>query len=380
MITLTFNGHSLTIAVAFVIAMTFALLLMLKRSATKQANRYLAGLLLVIAWWNASVLIWEFNLFQYGAGIVWIPMTFTLALGPCYYFYVQGTAATDHLAKRRVWPHFIPVMVEVMLFLAAVFQGLPKGQAFFQTELHLLTQPVVTFVAIAAFLVYSILANKSIRRYHHWVKQNYSHFHKYNLNWLNRLSLVLLVVLSFWTVYFLLAVIGFAGLSSMVGHDPFHVLLSVVSIWLSVEAFLQPDIIYPEQVRSSAAARPHDEPPSEAIKDQAAWLQQQIKTNKLYLDPELSLRSLAATLDLHPNHVSKVINEGLGQSFSDCINQWRVAEVIKQLHSEASRDHTLLSMAFESGFNSKTTFNRVFKSHVGVTPTQFKKNLEASKK
>ena len=112
--------------------------------------------------------------------------------------------------------------------------------------------------------------------------------------------------------------------------------------------------------------------------DYQNWLKQQIEDNYLNLDPELSLRSLAETLDIHPNLTSKIINEGLKQSFSDCINQYRINAVIEKLESPDNQDSTFLAIAFNCGFNSKATFNRVFKKSIGQTPLQYKSNLKKS--
>jgi len=111
------------------------------------------------------------------------------------------------------------------------------------------------------------------------------------------------------------------------------------------------------------------------IVEKAKWLKQQIERDLLYLDPELSLKSLAETINLNSNFVSKIINDGLNQTFSDCINEYRVNAVMKKLSDSTSKNTTFLAIAFDCGFNSKTTFNRVFKKHVGVTPLQFKNNL-----
>lgn len=100
-----------------------------------------------------------------------------------------------------------------------------------------------------------------------------------------------------------------------------------------------------------------------------------MKANKPYLDPNLSLRVLAEHIDIHPNQLSWLLNESLGKNFNEYINHFRV-EAFKQLALDPKNEHlSLVGLAFESGFNSKTVFNTYFKKETGLTPRQFlKKN------
>ena len=90
-----------------------------------------------------------------------------------------------------------------------------------------------------------------------------------------------------------------------------------------------------------------------------------------FLDPNLSLRSLADQIDIHPNQLSWLINERMGKNFSELVNGYRVA-TFQQLASDPNNAHiTLIGLAYESGFNSKTVFNTSFKKETGLTPRQF---------
>lgn len=97
-----------------------------------------------------------------------------------------------------------------------------------------------------------------------------------------------------------------------------------------------------------------------------------------YLNPRLSLQDLAKAVSLPTHTVSQVINELLAVNVQAFINAYRV-ETAKQNMADPEQTHkTLLALAFESGFNSKTSFNRVFKNHTGLTPTQYRKTLGSS--
>ena len=95
-----------------------------------------------------------------------------------------------------------------------------------------------------------------------------------------------------------------------------------------------------------------------------------------YLDPELSLRSLAGMLELPPNHLSQLLNEGFDKNFSEFVNAYRL-EIFKQKAAESrNQQFTILALAYDSGFNSKTVFNTFFKKQVGKTPTAYWKEVK----
>ncbi len=101
-----------------------------------------------------------------------------------------------------------------------------------------------------------------------------------------------------------------------------------------------------------------------------------MKEKECYKDPELTLGDLAKMLTIQPGMLSQVINSKEGKNFYDYINTLR-AEAFKRLLSQPdSRQYTLLSLAFECGFNSKTSFNRNFKKITGMSPSQYAKQLK----
>jgi len=95
---------------------------------------------------------------------------------------------------------------------------------------------------------------------------------------------------------------------------------------------------------------------------------------KPYLNPELTLTSLAQELDLSRGQLSQLINDGIGDNFYDFINKYRVEQVKVLMHDPAMKNFNMLGVALEAGFKSKSTFNLIFKRFTGLTPTEFKKN------
>jgi AraC-like DNA-binding protein len=102
-------------------------------------------------------------------------------------------------------------------------------------------------------------------------------------------------------------------------------------------------------------------------------LLQSMAEEKLYLDTELTVAKLAEKLSIPPPHLSQIINERLKQSFVDFINTYRVEEAKRKLLDPLKRHYSVLAIAEEAGFNSKSSFNSVFKKHAQMTPSEFRK-------
>lgn len=99
-----------------------------------------------------------------------------------------------------------------------------------------------------------------------------------------------------------------------------------------------------------------------------------MENEKPYLEGDLSLSILAKQIELSPHHLSFLLNEGFGKNFFQFVNSYRVNEAQKLLVSQSHQHLSIIGIAYEAGFNSKTAFNTVFKSYTGMTPTLYKKN------
>jgi len=105
------------------------------------------------------------------------------------------------------------------------------------------------------------------------------------------------------------------------------------------------------------------------------WLTISMENEKPYLNENLTLKELADKLETTPNNLSQIINEKFNKNFYEFINEYRINEVKSLLADPKYSHYSMLGIAFECGFNSKSTFNSVFKQFTGKTPTEFKKSV-----
>ncbi|MCK4835802.1 MAG: helix-turn-helix domain-containing protein [Candidatus Aminicenantes bacterium] len=113
--------------------------------------------------------------------------------------------------------------------------------------------------------------------------------------------------------------------------------------------------------------------------DRAEEIQNKLLTimeeEKIYLDPDLTLKKLSEKIMVHPNHLSQIVNEKLKQSFNDFINKYRIEEAKEKFVDPVDRKKTILEIAYDVGFYSKSVFNTAFKKFTGMTPSRYRQKI-----
>jgi putative ABC transport system permease protein len=179
----------------------------------------------------------------------------------------------------------------------------------------------------------------------------------------------------FWLLWIPLKVADYFYYHYQLGiyaYYPLYFFLATVIIWIGTEALSKPEAIQNEK----PVPAPSVSKPSTELRQKGIWLQKAMEAGRFYQDAELNLRSLAEALDVHPNELSRIINVALGKNFNDFINEYRIREVIRKMQDPAYDRLTLLGIAFDAGFNSKTTFNRAFRQMTGKSPAEYKSDLK----
>ncbi len=101
-------------------------------------------------------------------------------------------------------------------------------------------------------------------------------------------------------------------------------------------------------------------------------------SSRPFLNPTLSLKGLAELIDMKERDVSQIINEKMQMSFHDYINQLRIHHAKTLMQNSQDPKMTILEILYESGFNSKSSFNAAFKKHSGQTPTEFRRSIKVN--
>lgn len=291
-----------------------------------------------------------------------IGFSFPLLHGLMLHFYVLALLGQRKLTWHYVLPHFIPFVV--LTALAIPFYQLPateKIQVFLHHgagyEWYMLTQLCLIVVSGFSYVLWSFrliqISEKNLSQKPDAVKSQY-------LQWLKYLSVGLAGI---WVlVLFFEDQVIFGGVTTLVCLVG---ILGINQIPIFGGNFTPhpPALNLPRYAKSGLSSSQSD-----TLFERLTQLMQK---QEVYKDNELNLGQLAELLGVHPNYLSQVINEKLGKNFYNYINELRV-EAFIQLASGSDKQHySLLALAFECGFNSKSTFNKYFKMVTGKTPSEF---------
>jgi len=305
--------------------------------------------------------------------------------GPFLYLYVSAlTSDQKYFQVKNSW-HFLPFMSFIIyLVIASGFQSYSKGISLGHHSSGAIGAPVLfQFFLIMTVLsgpVYFFLAFRRFRKTQIRIR-NFSSM-DIDLNWLGKLIAIFGIV---WTSLIIVAVIHhiFHLFSMEFCTDGLFLSLSVFIILIGYFGLKQKNIIvgYKEEVEISGAQSRLQHTVSklegDEIKKCFHKINSYMEAEEPYLDPDLTMPKLAESLQVPHHHLSQVINEIYGENFFNFINKYRVEEVKDKIKNPEFSNYSLLGIAMESGFNSKSAFNRVFKKFTGTTPSKFQESLKS---
>jgi AraC-like DNA-binding protein len=308
-----------------------------------------------------------------------------LMSSPILYLYVYSFSVGNDFLWIKQWIHFLPYSIFCLICFYLNFidsdsitfsNGLPNFDDIFPFWLkNTLTIPLAI---IPAF--YTILSLLALIKYQKLIPENYSYTEKINLNWLKWIVISLLLV--FVTLFPLITYGVNLGLVSQ--KNLFAVVGSILTFYLFFIGFfgLQQTTVFMNIAVETISKSTTDSKPNyknsglndEMVDDLFQKLVLHMEQNKPYLDENLSLATLAQQLDLTSNQLSQIINQKTSSNFFNFINSYRVEAVKVRLKDPAFAHYSILAICYDCGFQSKSSFNKIFKQMVGKTPLEFQKS------
>ena len=308
----------------------------------------------------------------------------TMLYGPLLFLYTETLVRSGRHFNRRELANFIPFVLlliyTIPLFLMGADQkiqlvgkhgGLDYGADF------------ITHIKVVFNLSYIPVILYQLRKYQAKAKDSYSTIDQRNLSWLKGFIYAFLILALVSVIIHLL--------SSMAGsQDKYadYMLLAVTLFVYSIgymglrqaEFFAKHEVLVDTDFTKESEVETTDSYSKSGLNEDRGrelmeQLEQLMETKKPFTNNELSLRELAGMMDISTHNLTEIINRFAGKNFYDFVNSYRVEEVKHRLQEPESANLTMLALAMEAGFNSKSSFNSVFKKHTGMTPTEFKKGL-----
>ncbi len=352
----------------------FVAALLLNRPAPNaRANRILAALMVLCSLNIVHPflsLVWALRLPSSGVRVN-EPLQFLLA--PLVAAYVRNLLAPETRFTPRDLLHALPAVGVVGFTISRAAARLEALTAF-----PLVSIGLWALLLVQAALYFAPLVGL-LHAYRARLREEVSNFTGIDPGWI---SLFLILILGLYLVYavFLVLLIHIPRFSPTLPYLP--IVFSILVWALGYRGLTQkaPQVGAQEAHGAQAAVSgpkyERSSVPEAEAEEIAAGLQRAMHVDRLFLNPDLRLSDLAAHLGKSRNQLSFVINGKMGKSFYDFINEYRVNEVMALMKDPGRADEKLLSLAFDAGFNSKPSFNNVFKKLTGMTPSQFRDRLE----
>ncbi|MBS1520373.1 MAG: ABC transporter permease [Bacteroidetes bacterium] len=365
------NLYDLGFQGAIFIGLTFALLLWFAKSINRAANRFLALALAVVVFQIAWILSIDVTLESYIPYWNILPLQFSLALGPLIFFYALKLTQPEYKFRTKDLLHFIPLLLQLGVHILEVNASIKTGTATYNTPAFQQLNPILQLLAFISVLIYLYKSHRLIEQFYQRLKFNGGDRYRHELSWLSKLLTAFGLLWLLWMPFTAVDYFYYHHQLGIHAYYPLYLLLMMMIIWIAARASLR------EEVSSPADSAPILKSllPIE-LKQKGSWLKNAVKENRYYQDPELSLGSLAEKLGIHSHELSRILNTVLKKSFNDFINEYRVRDVINKMFDPAFNHITMLGIAYEAGFNSQSTFTRIFKQMTGKTPLEYKNDLK----
>lgn len=319
-----------------------------------KSNTFLSILILALAFnlglsWALSV-----GLFDKYTILHLLPFGVSFGLGPLIYLYTLSLCSV----KKINYYHLLFFIADYPHNIYHLILGRNT-----ESQIHEFFDKF-SFFALIIIVVYLWKSWKIISKYQVDLKNNVSNISNQTLSWLKSLVIVFIVSIPvFLVLWIILIKTGLEFNDRFIGYAYY----TFAIFWLGIGGIRQQQLIATNRVETSTMSSKK----TPINKERIEALIYLMEVEKLFLYPNLDIRMLETKLDLSAKQISEALNIGLGKNFYRFINEYRVEEFKKKVQSNTNL--TLYGVALESGFNSKATFQRVFKEISGTSPSQFLK-------
>ena len=318
----------------------------------------LLGLLIICMSFNVGIfLILKYGLYNQYPILHWLPFGLSFTIGPLLYFYVKAVISKSFRLTKPDYRHFLLLLLDYPHSIYHIIYG----RTVLHLELHYVLDKFALFSMISNG-IYLFLTYKTVKAFNKQLPNYASNTRNLQLKWLGNSIFIWTGLFFFGLVY---GALDFIFDFNFEEAYFFNYLLIATVVWLGVKGTMQ------QQTSMELLKQTTQHIPPEKSKAIITDLKKLMENQKIYLNPDLTLRNVEDHLNFSSKEISLAINSVMKKNFYRLINEYRVEE-FKLRALDASNKHlTLFGIAQECGFSSKATFNRVFNSFTGISPRQF---------
>lgn len=356
---------------------------LLAHTHNRRANKVLGVLLVVFAVTISSTKVINAYYPEY-PHLILSTFPMLLLLGPLLLIYALQLISPQAQLDWRSFIHLTPFVL-TYLYLTPVYLKAGADKIAFYESFFIRGIPV-DFVIMWGLqnlhlLIYLCFVLRTLQMHERNLKEEYSSIEKINLAWLRTLTAWMGGIWAVHTIFFTLMTFGIRLNPFGITDYLFGWAMSVVVYAVGYMALKRPEVFsgrqdQGEDTQSQKYERSGLSP--ERAKQYIGRLVKFVESEKPYRQGDLTLQHLAKKISVPPNHLSQIINEHLNQNFFDFVNRYRVEEIQSRLNSPAEKHLTILALAYDAGFNSKSAFYSAFKKHTNMTPSRFKRQVPST--
>jgi AraC-like DNA-binding protein len=366
----------LTICIVVQLCLLIVFLLTSSRGK-RSSNVLLASFFLLLIINLADGILAYAGLFTKYPSLAHLEDGFVFLFGPVLYLYTQSIIYRDFkLNWKDLW-HAAPFLVLTVFY--QVYYHMQSAEYQLQIQKSILERSLPVSFYFFAFLIYAhvatyiLLSFRHLGYYRHRIRDSFSSLEKINLGWLSFMlsAFAFLLLISF--VYTFVPVVGLRE-----WFDPLFISAFIFIFFFAIaivwQGLRQPQIFSGiEQPAEKAEPKYAGSIGDDERRNLLEISRRLMEEEKIFLDPELTLDKMAAKTPFSQKRLSQLINDSYGQNFFDFVNSFRIREAEKLLRQTAQSRQTILEVMYACGFNSKSSFNTIFRQKTGMTPSDYRK-------
>jgi AraC-like DNA-binding protein len=332
--------------------------------------------------------LWDTTFFRY------FPLPFELSIQPLIFLYISSLTSPGFRLSKKQLVHFIPFAVSLVyslfIYLSVLSENNLSGKDAIADKFSFnRVKEIEDFLSLSSLVIYWYYGLRLLLRYRNWLYNHTSNTLFPTYAWLKNLLVLFAIFFLILAVNIVLDY-GFGyGRSHFIHWQLLFIYLAILIYYMGLRGYQQPEnqladfpntLSKQEGPEENKMPEPSDNdlikeeikaPADEKIGEASKAILHMLERDKIYLDPELNIQSLAQKLNLSPAFISLVINTVFKKNFRNLINEYRVAEVKRRLDDAQASHLSLLGIAYECGFNSEASFYRIFKNSVGLSPKEY---------
>jgi len=365
----------------------FALFEVFNRPKGRQ-NLFLKGLLILLSIHLAGELFIYSGAYVYAPALAGAQFPFRVLLGPALYFYAHATMSPDMAISKRVWaltlsgPMLVLLAMIPFIFMISPTEKLalasPSTRDPELWQIAVLTCLSTTMVFISFTVLFLVMAFKLHNSHQQQLLERFSDIEQRSLAWFTPILVIWGAVWLMYAVEFSLGALGWFWF----GSGKLLPVLEVFALAIFIQKALSQKVLKQSEKGLPLANQPRAGQPrvallsAEKMQSIASKLERAMTDDKLFLQDNLSLNKLSESIEESENHISETLSQFLHTKFFQFVNGFRIEAAKVALQDS---DKLITNIAFDVGFNSKSTFNTAFKKIVGNSPSAYRSLLLENK-